>query len=94
VRGTFEELDTAPRFLAKDRAGHVRAEKSWGETDRIGHEGALDHLLLERAPELPQVACFDTAFHATSPELAQRFALPARAARRRRAPLIYREAPG
>ncbi len=27
-------------------------------------------------PELPQVACFDTAFHASIPEIAQRFALP------------------
>jgi acetate kinase len=34
-------------------------------------------LLLERAPELPQVACFDTAFHRTNPDVAQRFALPA-----------------
>ena len=32
--------------------------------------------LLERAPALPQVACFDTAFHRTNPEVAQRFALP------------------
>ena len=34
-------------------------------------------LLRERAPELPQVACFDTAFHRTNPDVAQRFALPA-----------------
>jgi acetate kinase len=34
-------------------------------------------LLLERAPELPQVACFDTSFHRTNPPVAQRFALPA-----------------
>src|SRR5262245_38037449 len=33
--------------------------------------------LLERSPELPQVACFDTSFHRTNPDLAQRFALPA-----------------
>jgi acetate kinase len=33
-------------------------------------------LLLERAPELPQVACFDTSFHRTNPDVAQRFALP------------------
>jgi len=32
--------------------------------------------LLERAPAVPQVACFDTAFHRTNPDLAQRFALP------------------
>jgi acetate kinase len=29
-----------------------------------------------RAPLLPQVACFDTAFHQSQPEVAQRFALP------------------
>lgn len=33
-------------------------------------------LLLERRPDLPQVACFDTAFHSTNPDLAQRFAIP------------------
>jgi acetate kinase len=32
---------------------------------------------LERAPGLPQVACFDTSFHRTQPEVAQMFALPA-----------------
>lgn len=29
------------------------------------------------APDLPQIACFDTAFHATNPEVALRYALPA-----------------
>ena len=29
------------------------------------------------APSLPQIACFDTAFHATVPEVASRYALPA-----------------
>jgi acetate kinase len=33
-------------------------------------------LMLERQPGLPQVACFDTAFHRAQPELAQMFALP------------------
>jgi len=32
--------------------------------------------LLARAPDLPQVACFDTAMHRTNPPLAQMFALP------------------
>jgi acetate kinase len=31
---------------------------------------------LERNPGLPQVACFDTAFHRSIPEVAQLFALP------------------
>ena len=30
----------------------------------------------DRAPELPQVACFDTSFHRTHPEIADRFAIP------------------
>ena len=40
------------------------------------HNLAAIRLLLERAPDLPQVACFDTAFHRTCPEISQRFALP------------------
>ena len=32
--------------------------------------------IAERRPELPQVACFDTAFHQTASQLAQAFALP------------------
>jgi len=33
-------------------------------------------VMLASAPELPQVACFDTAFHRTIPEAEQAFALP------------------
>ncbi|HEU4665742.1 MAG TPA: acetate/propionate family kinase [Dokdonella sp.] len=32
--------------------------------------------LRERAPRVPQLACFDTAFHARWPDVARRFALP------------------
>jgi acetate kinase len=41
------------------------------------HNLAPIRLLLERAPELAQVACFDTSFHRSNPEIAQMFALPA-----------------
>ena len=37
---------------------------------------AVAHLRAER-PDLPQVACFDTAFHASMPEAATTYALPA-----------------
>jgi acetate kinase len=138
LRGQVEGIYTAPRFIAKDRAGNTLAEKSWGEGAKLGHGGALDHLvafvrerlggdrlagighrvvhggmeytkpvrmdaavlkalekfiplaplhqphnlapiglLLERLPGLPQVACFDTSFHRSNPEIAQMFALPA-----------------
>ncbi len=137
LRGQIEGLFTAPHFVAKSPDGKVKAEKSWSAGTRLGHEGALDHLvaylrgelagselagvghrvvhggmqytqpvrvdravvdalakfvplaplhqphnlapirlLLERQPGLPQVACFDTSFHRTNPDLAQRFALP------------------
>jgi len=137
ARGQAEGLYTSPRFVAKDGAGNVLDEKSWGEGVALGHAGALDHLvaflserlgahrlagvghrvvhggleytqpvridaavvvalekyvplaplhqphnlapikaLLERSPSLPQVACFDTAFHRSAPPVAQAFALP------------------
>lgn len=34
------------------------------------------YLAFERAPDLPQVACFDTEFHCSAPEIAQMFAIP------------------
>ena len=34
------------------------------------------YLAFERVPDLPQVACFDTEFHTSAPEIAQMFALP------------------
>jgi acetate kinase len=40
------------------------------------HNLAPIRIVCERRPELPQVACFDTAFHRSQPELAQAFALP------------------
>ena len=137
LRGQVEGLFTEPKFVARDAGGAVRAQKAWGAGTRLGHEGALEHLLgvlrerlagdrlvgvghrvvhggaryaqplrvdarvladlrefeplaplhqphnlspiaaiLERAPELPQVACFDTSFHRSNPELAQMFGLP------------------
>jgi len=138
LRGQIEGIHTAPHFAAKDRGGKLLAEKRWAEGAKLGHAGALDHLmayvrerlagdklvgighrvvhggmeytqpvrvdagvvkalekfvplaplhqphnlapirlLLERAPQLPQVACFDTSFHRSNPEIAQMFALPA-----------------
>jgi acetate kinase len=137
ARGQAEGLFTSPRFIAKDAADGVVAERAWGDGAQLGHGGALDHLvsflrehfsgyslaavghrvvhgglsygepvrvdadvvaeleklvplaplhqphnlapirmLLERLPEMPQVACFDTAFHRGQPAVAQAFALP------------------
>jgi len=40
------------------------------------HNLAPIRIVAARTPEMPQVACFDTAFHRAQPELAQAFALP------------------
>jgi acetate kinase len=42
------------------------------------HNLAAIRAMTRRAPHLPQAACFDTAFHRTQPEVAQRFGLPRR----------------
>jgi acetate kinase len=42
------------------------------------HNLAVIRAVGQRAPEVPQVACFDTAFHATQPRVAQAFGLPRR----------------
>jgi acetate kinase len=42
------------------------------------HNLAAIRAVSRMAPELPQVACFDTAFHRAQPEVAQAFALPHR----------------
>jgi acetate kinase len=138
LRGQIEGIYTAARFVAKGRDGRQRSEKSWAAGKKLGHNGALRHLVeflkqeladdtlvgighrvvhggldyaepvridakvlasLEKLiplaplhqphnlapirtaaamlPDLPQVACFDTAFHRTNPDIAQRFAIPA-----------------
>jgi acetate kinase len=40
------------------------------------HNLAAIESLRELLPELPQIGCFDTAFHATIPDIARNFALP------------------
>lgn len=40
------------------------------------HNLAAIQIIAKRNPHLPQLACFDTAFHATQPHLARLFALP------------------
>ncbi|MBX9579107.1 MAG: acetate/propionate family kinase, partial [Gemmataceae bacterium] len=68
-------------------AGPVRIDDGvLAELDRLvplaplhqPHNLAAVRAVAGRMPDLPQVACFDTAFHRTQPEVAQRFGLPRR----------------
>ncbi|MGE5170086.1 MAG: acetate/propionate family kinase [Rudaea sp.] len=45
ARGQAEALYTSPRFVAKDGAGKVIGEKSWEAGAKLGHDGALEHLV-------------------------------------------------
>ncbi|MBC7543825.1 MAG: acetate/propionate family kinase [Candidatus Sericytochromatia bacterium] len=46
--------------------------------DHLPHEIALIEALLQRHPKMPQVACFDTAFHRTMPPVARLLPIPRR----------------
>jgi len=43
--GQAEGLFTSPKFVAKDGDGKVIEQKAWGDGVKLGHEGALDHLV-------------------------------------------------
>jgi acetate kinase len=63
VRVTAETVEALARFIPLAPLHQV-------------HNLAPIEQLLKRSPEVPQVACFDTSFHRTNPDVAQRFALP------------------
>ncbi|MDB5267789.1 MAG: acetate kinase [Hymenobacter sp.] len=48
------------------------------DPDHLPGELALIEAVQQRHPRLPQVACFDTAFHSTMPRVAQQLPLPRR----------------
>jgi acetate kinase len=48
------------------------------DPDHLPREIALIEALLRRHPKLPQVACFDTAFHRTMPRVAKLLPVPRR----------------
>ena len=66
----------APTLIDENRFDALNALRALAPLhNRFGLD-AID-ALRTAAPGLPQVACFDTAFHATVPEVASRYALPA-----------------
>ena len=44
LSGQLEGLYTKPRFIAKDAAGSVVAERCWGEGEALGHDGGMAYL--------------------------------------------------
>ena len=69
-----------PDFVAPVRIDHAKADTlrtlvPLAPLHQPHNLAAIDSLF-ELKPDLPQIACFDTAFHATMPDIARNFALP------------------
>jgi acetate kinase len=69
------EAFTAPVRLKAENLADLRALTPLAPLHQPHNLAAIDSLF-ELAPTLPQIACFDTAFHATMPVVARNFALP------------------
>jgi acetate kinase len=67
---------TAPALVTDALLAELRALVPLAPRHQPHAIAAIESLRAAR-PELAQVACFDTAFHHTLPEVARRFALPA-----------------
>ena len=66
---------TAPVRLSSDNLARLRDLTPLAPLHQPHNLAAIDSIF-ELAPTLPQIACFDTAFHATMPIIARNFALP------------------
>jgi acetate kinase len=67
---------TAPALVTAEILARIKAAEPLAPLHNPHNLSAI-RALARLAPDLPQVACFDTAFHATNPEVALRYALPA-----------------
>lgn len=44
-RGQAEAIHTTPRFVAKDSSGATVSQHAWDTGTRLGHDGALEHIV-------------------------------------------------
>jgi acetate kinase len=68
---------TEPEIVTKKLLGELRRISS-NDPDHLPREIELIEVLRKRHPKLPQVACFDTAFHQTMPRVAKLLPIPRR----------------
>lgn len=65
----------SPVRLDQEKANALRTLVPLAPLHQPHNLAAIDSLF-DLKPDLPQIACFDTAFHATMPDVARNFALP------------------
>ncbi len=68
---------TKPERVSQALLDELHRISSYGP-DHLPHEIALIEAFRQRYPHLPQVACFDTAFHHTLPRVARLLPIPRR----------------
>ena len=68
---------TEPEIVTKKLLDELR-RISPNDPDHLPREIELIEVLRQRHPKLPQVACFDTAFHQTMPRVAKLLPIPRR----------------
>jgi acetate kinase len=66
-----------PQRITADMLAEIRKLSSF-DPDHIPEEVELIEAFRRRFPDLPQIACFDTAFHHDLPRVAQLLAIPRR----------------
>jgi len=66
---------TAPTLITRDVLSSLAKLNPLAPLHQPHNLAPIETIMAE-APHIPQVACFDTAFHQTQPHLAQAFALP------------------
>jgi acetate kinase len=66
---------TAPQLIDKKLTAGLKELIPFAPL-HLPSQVAMIEAVAAHFPDLPQVACFDTAFHSRMPEVAQRFALP------------------
>lgn len=67
----------SPKILTPELINDLREHRAWAPLHMSAGLRVIEALRAQR-PGLPQVACFDTAFHAGMPEIARRLPLPRR----------------
>jgi acetate kinase len=70
-------LHTQPERIAPGLLAELRRITPF-DPDHLPREIALIEALQQRFPDVPQVACFDTAFHRHMPDVATRLPIPRR----------------
>jgi acetate kinase len=68
---------TEPELVNEALLQELRSISAY-DPEHLPGEIELIEVCRERHPELPQITCFDTAFHTTMPDVAKRIAIPRR----------------